>query len=272
MTISVLGHDPQAGVTGVAVASCVLAIGARVPVAQRGVGVAVGQAASELWQTRAAIDLLASGATPPEAVAATAALSGSGTRQGAVIDCAGRTAAWTGEQCTDHAGHRTGENVTVQGNTLAHDGVVDALMDGWRSGEGLPLAERLLGALRAGDEAGGDRRGRQAAALVVVGEDEPVDLRVDDSRTPLRDLDRLLTVDRAHRLFREAMRLHRAAEPDPAEAARLMLRAAELAPEDELFAHWGPEVLDGLTALAPEDRGRARALASSVDWLRALAL
>ncbi len=79
---------------------------------------------------------------------------------------------------------------------------------------------------QSADEAGGDRRGRQAAALVVVGEDEPVDLRVDDSRSPVADSARPLAVDRAHRHFGEAMALHRGSEPDPeARAARLMLRA-----------------------------------------------
>lgn len=112
MTFSALGHDPASGLTGVAVASCVLAIGARVPVGRRGVGVAVG-------------------------------------RQGAVIDCEGRVAVRAGADCNDEAGHWSGEHVSVQGNTLASGGVVEAFAEGWRQASGQPLAERPLAALAA---------------------------------------------------------------------------------------------------------------------------
>lgn len=268
MTFSVIAHDPVAGLTGVAVASCVLAVGARVPAARRGVGVAVGQAASELWHSQAALDLLARGAAPSEAVASVAALPDAASRQLAVVDAAGRVAAWTGEGCRESAGHWTGDRVSVQGNTLADGGVIEALADGWSTAAELPLPERLLAALTAGDEAGGDRRGRQSAALLVVGDEEPVDLRVDDSRTPVADLVRLLTVDRAHRMFREALTVDRAAAPEFAgRAALLMLRAAELAPDDELFACWGPTVVGDPAALPPGIRDRAVALASRVRWL-----
>ncbi|WP_084701391.1 DUF1028 domain-containing protein, partial [Streptacidiphilus anmyonensis] len=211
MTFSVIAHDPVSGTTGVAVASCVLAVGARVATARRGVGVAVGQASSPLWHRDAVLDLLARGAAPVEAVAAVAALPEADDRQLAVVDVGGRVAAWTGPGCAGEAGHRVGEHVCVLGNTLA-DGALDALWAGWAAASPRqPLAERLLAALAAGEAAGGDRRGRQSAALFVVGdgEDEPVDLRVDDAPAPAAELGRLLRVDRAHRLFREAYRHYR---------------------------------------------------------------
>ncbi|MFR9722184.1 DUF1028 domain-containing protein [Streptomyces sp. MS19] len=272
MTFSLIGHDPAGGLTGVAVASCVLAIGARAPVARSGVGVAVGQAASDFRHPRAALDLLERGASPDEAVAALRALPDAAVRQLAVVDTTGRTAAWTGGECADSAADMAVEHATAQGNTLAGPDIVPALVRGWRAAAGLPLPERLLAALRAGDEAGGDRRGRQSAALLVVGDDEPVDLRVDDSRAPLADLARLLDVDRAHRHLRDAVLLHRAASTaDSRErAAGLMVRAAALAPDDPLLAEWGPRIVGTTGALPAPDRARAAALAERVAWIAAL--
>ncbi|WP_052851249.1 DUF1028 domain-containing protein [Streptomyces avicenniae] len=272
MTYSILGHDPDSGLTGVAVASCVLAVGSRAPVARRGVGVAVGQAASDFWHPGAALDLLERGVHPDDAVAALRALPDAATRQLAVIDTAGRTAAWTGPECIGSAAHLTDVHATVQGNMLAGPGVVPALADAWRESAGSPLAQRLLTALRAGEEAGGDRRGRQSAALLVVGDDEPVNLRVDDSRTPLADLARLLDVDRAHRHLRAAFGLHSApgAADSRDSAAGLMLRAAALAPDDPLLAHWGPRIVGSAGGLSPENRERAADLAARVAWIAAL--
>ncbi|RKN38364.1 DUF1028 domain-containing protein [Streptomyces hoynatensis] len=268
MTFSVIAHDAAAGLSGVAVASCVLAAGARVPVARRGVGLAVAQASSSPWHAEAALDLLARGAAATEAVAALARLPDAATRQLAVLDARGGVAAWTGEDCAGAAGHLLGEQVSVQGNTLAGEEVLKALAEGWRTSAGRPLAERLLAALAAGDEAGGDRRGRQSAALLVVGEDEPVDLRVDDSRAPVAELGRLLCVDRAHRLLREALAEHRAGTGGPSErAALLMLRAAELAPGDALLALWGPRLVPGAGALSGEARALAGRLAPRVRWV-----
>ena len=268
MTFSVVAHDPASGLSGVAVASCVLAIGARAPVARRGVGVAVAQASAELRHAEAALDLLARGATASEAVAALARLPGADVRQLAVLDARGGVGAWTGEQCPGAAGHRLGERVSVQGNTLAGEEVLTALAEGWQSSAGQALPERLLAALTAGEAAGGDRRGRQSAALLVVGEDEPVDLRVDDSRAPAAELRRLLRVDRAHRLLREAVTEHRSPEGgDSAQVALRMLRAAELAPGDPLLAEWGPRLVSGGQALSGEARALAERLASRVRWV-----
>jgi len=268
MTFSVIGHDPATGLTGVAVASCVLAVGARVPAARRNVGVAVGQASSQFWHPDAALDLLAYGSTPADAVAAVAALPKSSSRQFAVIDHTGRAAAWTGAECSDSAGHWIGEHVSIQGNTLAGPDVIEAMTEGWLGGAELPLAERLLAALAAGDEAGGDLRGRQSAAMLVVGDDEPVNIRVDDSRTPLPDLAHLLVVDRAHRVFRDAVRIDKSESPESAErAARLMLRAAELAPDDQLLVYWAPMVLGDPADMAPEVLKQVVDLAQRVPWL-----
>lgn len=273
MTFSVLGHDPESGLTGVAVASCVLAVGSRVPAALPGVGVAVGQASAEFFHREALLDLVRRGAGglgvtgPAEAVAAVAALPSAEHRQHAVMDVSGRAAAWTGGSCDGAAGHLVGDHVSVQGNTLV-PGTVEALADGWHTAAGLPLPERLLAALTAGQRAGGDARGQQSAALLVIGDAEPVDLRVDESRMPLVELARLLDVDRAHRSLRTAID---AAKAGDRERAVAVARAGlDRAPGDPLLTFWTAAMSGALAALSPEDRARVRDAAARYDWLGAL--
>jgi len=104
--------------------------------------------------------------------------------------------------------------------------------------------------------------------MLVVGDDEPVNIRVDDSRTPLPDLAHLLVVDRAHRVFRDAVRIDKSESPESAErAARLMLRAAELAPDDQLLVYWAPMVLGDPADMAPEVLKQVVDLAQRVPWL-----
>ncbi|HKG51453.1 MAG TPA: DUF1028 domain-containing protein [Actinomycetales bacterium] len=196
MTFSIVGRDAEA--FGVAVASKFLAVGAAVPAVRAGAGALATQAHANLAYRAAGLDLLGQGRTPAQVVEElTGADDGRARRQLGVVGPAG-AATFTGEECMDWAGGRSGDDYAVQGNILVGERVVAAMEEAWTSGAGLPLAQRLLAALQAGDAAGGDRRGRQSAALVVVrpgagygGDDTEVDLRVEDHEDPVTELLRL---------------------------------------------------------------------------------
>jgi uncharacterized Ntn-hydrolase superfamily protein len=206
MTFSVVARDPVTGELGVAVASCVLAIGRAAPWAEAGVGAVVTQSRTRRGYGPHTLRGLAAG-LDPETVLATLAARDAGApgRQVGVVAADGRAAVHTGADCLPARGHVVGEGFTIQGTVLASEKVVHALADAYRNTAG-PLAERLVAALEAGEDAGGDLRGRQSAALLVVGprvtaepwDEVPVDLRVDDAADPLRELGRLLTLQRAY--------------------------------------------------------------------------
>lgn len=205
-TFSIVALDPGSGEIGVAVASKFLAVGAVVPWAQAGVGGIATQAWANLSYGPQGLRLLASGEA---AEAALRRLVGPDEnrehRQVGVVDAHGRAAAWTGRECLPWAGHRLGEGFTCQGNILVGPNVVEAMAVTFARTPG-PLPERLLSALAAGQRAGGDSRGQQSAALLVVKEggsyggylDRYIDLRVDDHPAPVEELQRLLTL---HRLY-----------------------------------------------------------------------
>src|SRR5690348_14442925 len=190
---------------GVAVASKFLAVGNAVPAAVAGVGAIATQADANVAFKGIGLSLLDEGAT------ATVALdrlleedAKRNHRQVGIVDVDGGAATHTGSACFDWAGGVTGDGFAIQGNILAGPEVVEAMKAAWESGdETAPLARRLLGALAAGDEAGGDKRGRQSAALLVVSEgagyggmdDVAVDLRVDDNPAPIDELARLLELN-----------------------------------------------------------------------------
>jgi uncharacterized Ntn-hydrolase superfamily protein len=211
MTFSIVGHsvDPGDGGSvsmGVAVASKFLAVGAAVPAAAADVGAIATQAFANLAYGPDGLRLLAEGRSAQETLdALTAADEGRDQRQAGVVDAAGRSATFTGAACHDWAGGRTGDGYAVQGNILTGPEVVEAMEEAWLGSEGR-LADRLLTALAAGDLAGGDRRGRQSAALLVVRRaggyggtsDVEVDLRADDHPDPVPELRRLLDL---HRLY-----------------------------------------------------------------------
>lgn len=185
---------------GVAVASKFLAVGAAVPAAQWGVGAVATQSHANLAYRPDGLRLLAEGRSAQEVLdALTSADEGRDKRQAGVVDREGRGATFTGDGCSPWAGGRTGDGWAAQGNILTGPEVVDALADAFQGTAG-PLATRLATALLAADRAGGDRRGRQSAALLVVsenggyggGSDVLVDLRVDDHADPVPELLRLL--------------------------------------------------------------------------------
>ena len=187
MTWSIVARDAD-GSFGVAIASRFLAVGALCVHTRRAVGALSTQALMNPLYGPAGIDLLADGVAPEEVVARlTDADEGRAQRQLHVIGARGRAAAYTGKQCLDGCGHRVHEDFSVAGNMLAGTDVLDATVAAYAAGAGLPLAERLIAAMEAGERAGGDKRGKQAAALRIHGdEDYPsLDLRVDDHEEPL---------------------------------------------------------------------------------------
>jgi uncharacterized Ntn-hydrolase superfamily protein len=202
MTWSIVARDPPTGLFGVAVASRFFAVGAICPHARGGTGALSTQALVNPTYGPRALRLLAEGLPAPLALDTLIALDeGRAHRQAHLLDAGGRNAAWTGEACVGWAGHRLAEHVSVAGNMLAGPGVLDATLETYLSNAGLPLAERLLAAMEAGEAAGGDKRGKQSAALLLQGEEEypRLSLRADDHPEPLAELRRLLAV--AHERF-----------------------------------------------------------------------
>ncbi len=199
MTFSLVACDRDKGQWGVVVASKFLAVGAIVPWAQAGAGAVATQAFANLPYGPDGLKLLASGATAQETIdRLTGADPDFQERQIGVVDAAGGSATFTGTGCFEWAGGRAGDGYAAQGNLLAGAAVVAALADTFDSTEG-PLVERMLAALQAGDQAGGDRRGRQSAAIVIreAGggyggtNDRLIDLRIDDHPDPVTELQRL---------------------------------------------------------------------------------
>jgi uncharacterized Ntn-hydrolase superfamily protein len=205
MTFSIVARSADGESWGVAVASKFLAVGSAVPAAVAGIGAIATQADANVAYKGACLALLDEGATAEVALERLLADDeGRDHRQVGIVDMDGNAATFTGGACFDWAGGLTGDGVAVQGNILTGPEVVDAMLHAWSATDPeSPLARRLLAALRAGDAAGGDRRGRQSAAMFVVrdeagyggGDDVAVDLRVDDHADPCGELARLLDLN-----------------------------------------------------------------------------
>ncbi len=206
-TFSIVARDPKTGEMAVGVQSHWFSVGTAVPWAEAGVGAVATQSFTNKSFGPRGLALLKEGKSPEEALAILLADdAGREVRQVAIIDAQGRVAVHTGKQCIRYAGDITGKNFSVQANMMLTDKVWPAMAKAFEKSEGQPLAERVLLALQAGQEAGGDIRGKQSAALVVVkgkASDQPwndrlIDLRVDDNEQPLQELDRLLKTYRAY--------------------------------------------------------------------------
>jgi uncharacterized Ntn-hydrolase superfamily protein len=205
MTFSIVARSADGESWGVAVASKFLAVGAAVPAAVAQVGAIATQADANVAYKGLALAHLDEGATASIALQRLIEEDPlRDHRQVGIVDGDGGAASHTGHACLDWAGSLTGDGYAIQGNILVGEEVVDAMQAAWEaSGPDEPLARRLLAALKAGDEAGGDRRGRQSAALLVVREeagyggldDIAVDLRVDDHEAPVPELARLLDLN-----------------------------------------------------------------------------
>jgi uncharacterized Ntn-hydrolase superfamily protein len=197
MTFSIGAHCPRTGMLGVAVATAVPAVGSTCPYVKSGVGAVSTQSWINPYLAIDALRLMEQGSSGPEALdAVMAADSGRDLRQIGVIDASGRSAAWSGRNCTNWFGQIVERHFSVQGNMLVSAPTIEAMAQSILSTESLDLAERLMLALEAGDAAGGDRRGRQSAALKVhhVEEYPFLDLRVDEHAYPVAELRRVFTI------------------------------------------------------------------------------
>ncbi|MEO7336139.1 MAG: DUF1028 domain-containing protein [Caldimonas sp.] len=193
MTWSIIARD-GAGRFGIAIASRFLAVGSLCAHTRRGGGAAATQALLNPLYGPAALDRLAAGEASAHVVeAVTAADAGRGQRQLHVLGAEGPGAAHTGDECIGWCGHQVHDGFSVAGNMLAGPEVVDATVRAYLDAAGRSLAERLLAALAAGEAAGGDKRGKQAAALRIQGDEDylDLDLRVDDHEEPVAELQRL---------------------------------------------------------------------------------
>jgi uncharacterized Ntn-hydrolase superfamily protein len=207
MTYSIVARDPTTNELGVAVQSHYFGVGPVVPWLRPGLGAVATQASVEVGYGPKALDLLAAGHDPRQALdRLTAEDDRAHTRQVAVVDAHGDVAVHTGERCIAEAGHRTGDGWSVQANMMTNATVPDAMADAFTAADGQDLATRLLAALDAAEAEGGDIRGRQSAALVVVSGDPAtapwdrvVDVRVDDAAEPLVELRRLVGLRTAYR-------------------------------------------------------------------------
>ena len=253
MTYSLVARDAETGELGVGVQSRAFGTGRVVPWAAAGVGAVATQSFSERSYGPRGLELMRGGAAPADALAALVAEDElRDYRQVAFVDAHGGTASHTGAACIPAAGARAGAGFSVQGNMLASDEVWQAAAEGFEAAEG-SLAERLLAGLDAAEAAGGDFRGRQAGAILVVpaagpGEiwgDRVVDVRVDDHDEPLTELRRLLRLELATKRLG-------AAQPDELDAEMERARADGLG--DDVVVYYAALV----TGRADPAAGRAR--------------
>ncbi len=240
-TYSIVAHDPATGDLGVAVQSHWFAVGPIVPWARPGVGAVATQSIAEPAYGPRLLDRLAAGELPHDALAAELATDPQAPyRQVALVDASGRVAAHTGARCIAFAGDERGDGFSAQANMMAGPEVWPAMAHAFAAASG-PLARRLLAALHAAEAHGGDVRGRQSAALLVVpaaGEawQTRVDLRVDDDPEPLATLDRLLDLHDAYELATLGDDLTGSGDHDAAGDA--YTRASALAPDNHELLFW----------------------------------
>lgn len=243
-TYSIVARDPRSGEFGVAVQSSYFSVGTDVSWAEAGVGAIATQAIVEVAHGPRGLELLANGASAADALDELLARDQMpALRQVGIIDPQGRAAVHTGSACVSAQGHAVGPGYAVQGNMLTSDAVWEAMGPAFEKADG-DLAERLMVALEAAEHAGGDVRGRQSAALLVVCGERPArawqgrrfDLHVEDHPRPLEELRRLLTIRRAYMLFDEARRTFGVGDVDGALA--LVTLARQLRPREVQFSFW----------------------------------
>lgn len=241
MTYSIVARDAASGELGVAVQTRWPNVGSVVPWAEPGVGAVATQSFAEESYGPLGLERLRAGASPADTLAALLGDDpGRDTRQVGMVDAAGRSAAHTGARCVEAAGHVTAEGLSIQANMMERPTVWPAMRDAYRSTAGA-LADRLMAALEAAEAEGGDVRGRQSAAILVVPATGPAwatryDLRVEDSRAPLAELARLLRLARAYEAFDRAEQ--QATAGDLTAAAQAMDEARDLAPDDDMLTLW----------------------------------
>ncbi|HEU4385389.1 MAG TPA: DUF1028 domain-containing protein [Anaeromyxobacteraceae bacterium] len=271
-TYSIVARDPASGELGVAVQSHWFSVGALVPWAEAGVGAVATQSFVDPSYGPLALALIRAGRSAPEALAGLlAADEGREVRQVAVVDARGRVAAHTGKKCIAEAGQRVAKEFSVQANLMASAEVWPAMAAAFERAQG-DLAERMLQALEAAQKAGGDIRGQQSAALLVVAgastgrpwADRIFDLRVEDHPRPLAELRRLLTVARAYRHMNAGdLAVER---KDVAGALREYAAAERLVPDSAEMVYWHAVALVEAGRLEEALPVFARAFALDPAW------
>jgi uncharacterized Ntn-hydrolase superfamily protein len=269
-TYSIVARDAGTGELGSAVHSHWFSVGSIVSWAAPAAGAAATQSVAEPAYGPRALERMKEGESASDVLREL--LAGDDlahVRQVACVDTAGRVGVHTGEGCIPFASHATGDGVCCQANMMRGEGVPEAMLAAYQQAEG-DLAARLLAALQGAEAAGGDVRGRQSAALLVVpAEGDPwrtlVDLRVEDHAAPVTELERLLRLQRAYDLAGQADEL--LAAEQPVEAGELYVRASEIAPESDELLFWA-----GLALAHTGDMERGldavrRAAATNPDWL-----
>ena len=199
MTWSIIARDRSTGQFGIAVATKFFAVGARVPFIAANFGGIATQALVNPYYGIDGMRLLREGRSPREVVdTLISADSGRESRQLHIMDAGGRIASHTGSECVDWCGHIEGTGFSIAGNMLAGAAVLDDTAKAYMANDHLAFPQRLIAAMRAGEAAGGDKRGKQSAALLIHGDEEwsALDLRVDDHADPLAELERLEAVSR----------------------------------------------------------------------------
>ncbi len=243
-TYSIVARDPQTGEIGVAVQSHYFSVGSRVPWAEAGVGAVATQSFTEVSYGPLGLELMKTGKSASDALRSLLASDeGRDVRQIAMIDASGNVAAHTGIKCIADAGHHEGANYSVQANLMSNATVWPAMATAFESASG-SLAERMLAALEAAQAAGGDVRGEQSAAILVVSgkragvwwKDRLIDLRVEDHPHPLQELRRLLKLQAAYQHEDRGDAL--VAENKLEEAMKEYGAATELAPDSDELIFW----------------------------------
>ncbi len=244
MTYSIVARDKKTGEFGVAVQSHYFQVSPAVPWALAGVGAVATQSMVNISYGPLGLELMQAGYTAEQALKAlTAGDPHADVRQCAIVDAAGNVAAHTGSKCIPAAGHKLGDGFSVQANLMEKDTVWAAMADAYLSTDA-PLAERMMAALDAAEAEGGDIRGKQSAAMLVVAatatgrpwEDRIIDLRVEDAAEPLVELRRLLRIKRAYMTAGDADHLEESGDL-PAAIAKLK-EAIEIAPDMIELRFW----------------------------------
>ena len=274
-TYSIVARDEETGQLGVAVQTHQMCVGAHVPWLEPGVGAVATQSLVNLGFGPMGLAMLREGVAAPKVVEALVASDkNANVRQVAVVDGKGRVGAWTGPDCIPEAGHIIGEGYSVQANMMTNPTVVQAMSQAYEGTTGV-LVERMMAAMHAAQDEGGDIRGMQSAALVVVkegflGSGDPFeerslyDLRVDEHAKPLQELDRLVRLRHAQLIDSEGHAQLKEGQRE--EALESWRRARELAPELEEMSYWqavtladeGADVQSAVKILAPMLSGDPR--------------
>lgn len=270
MTYSIVARDRMSGRFGVAVQTCWPFVGADVPWVESGVGAVATQSYTEVAHGPNGLARLRAGEAPADVLAKLlAADPGRDIRQVGIVAADGRSAAHTGARCVAAAGHVTADDVSIQANMMERPTVWPAMLEAWETAPG-DLADRMLAALRAAEAEGGDIRGRQSASILISGtpSDPPwrrsLDLRVDDHRAPLDELERLLRLQRGYEQLDVAE--ERGAAGDLAGARRASEASSRLASGDDQVLVWRAVGMAGAGLIEPARALLAAATETNPRW------